>query len=244
MFMDKLLLTPTHTHLGALLRIMRQPCKLIGIGLCHSTVGREMMTRFGRPTWALFVLSLTVTLNAFAETEPDKKAQFLVATPSLLDPLFSRSVILMLNNDDEGALGIIVNRPSPATIARTFPHIEHATERTDSLYLGGPVQPTRIFVLMRSMEAPPAAEYVLPGVYVSSRQPSFDHALANQWPADRFRVIAGYAGWGSGQLGNELKRGDWRFFTATESALFDVPAEHLWEALTAQSRGQWAAGHN
>ena len=200
------------------------------------------MNRFGTPTCIAFILSLAVTASVWAESEPDYKAQFLVATPSLLDPMFSRSVILLLNNDDKGALGIIVNRPTPATIAQIFPHIEHAAGRTDNLYLGGPVRPTRIFVLLRSAEAPPATEMVLPGVYVSTRQPSFDHVLANNWPAERFRILAGYAGWAAGQLDSEIERGDWRFFPVTEAALFDVPAEHLWEALNAQSQGQWALG--
>ena len=194
------------------------------------------------PSMIVILLALLVTLSVRAQTPDTTQVQFLVATPKLVDPTFARSVILMLNDDEEGALGIIVNRPTPATIARVFPHIEHASERTDTLYLGGPVQPTRIFVLMRSDETPPAAEPVLPRVYVSTRQPSFDHVLANKWPAARFKVFAGYAGWGAGQLASEIERGDWRYYPATEAGLFDVPVEHLWEALTSQSRGHWAYG--
>lgn len=190
-----------------------------------------------RATW----VALLVVFCASAQPVTVDKVRFLVATPTLADPTFSRSVILMLNHDEDGALGIIVNRPTPATLAQVFPHLEHASDRTDTLYLGGPVRPTRIFVLLRAEEAPPAAEAVLPGVYVSTRQPSFDHALANNWPAERFRVLAGYAGWRAGQLETEVERGDWRFYPASESALFEVPAEHLWEALNAQSKGQWAS---
>ena len=223
-----------------LLRIMRWRWSLSAARKGHLTVNRNLLRHLGLSTCIALMLSLAVTASIRAEPEHAHKAQFLVASSSLLDPMFARTVIVMLSNDEAGALGIIVNRPAPATIAGAFPHMDRAAGRTDALYLGGPVQPGRIFVLLRSGEVPPAAELVVPGVYVSTRQPSFDHVLANNWPAKRFRVLAGYAGWAAGQLQNEIERGDWRLFPVTETALFDVPAEHLWDTLNAQSQGQWA----
>lgn len=192
-----------------------------------------------QPNIIALMLALLTMLSGAVTADETHEAQFLVAAPSLADPTFARTVILLLGHDDEGALGIIVNRPTSATIARVFPHIDHATKRSDRLYRGGPVQPKRIFILLRADEPPPAAESVLPGVYVSTRQQTFDHVLTNEWPESQFRVVAGYAGWGAGQLDNEVDRGDWQFHPASEPALFDVPAEHLWDALTAQSRGHW-----
>ena len=168
------------------------------------------------------------------------KGHFLVATPKLGDPMFGRAVILLLEHDDRGALGIIINRATKTPVARVFPLPAEARQRSDRVFVGGPVQPKRIFVLLRATEAPPAANAVLPDVYISTRQPAFDHAFKNDWPVNRVRVIAGYAGWSAGQLENEVKRGDWRFYPADAKFVFDAPPARLWEVLNALTRGQWA----
>lgn len=208
--------------------------------------GLRLMRRVAAPavtcaiTCVLAVAACVVTSAGVRAADRTWQGQFLIAAPKLADPIFGRSVILMLEHNDTGALGIIINRRTEVPIGKVFPLPHVAKDREDPLFVGGPVQRQRIFVLMRAEQSPPAATEVVPDLFVSTRQPALDHVLEESWSGDRFRVIAGYAGWSAGQLESEVKRGDWRFFPASAELVFDVPPEHLWDALNAQTRGFWA----
>src|SRR3712207_8591 len=75
------------------------------------------------------------------------RAQLLVASPQLIDPNFARTVVLITEHNDEGAMGVVLNRPATATVADAAPELEHLVAPGDDVYVGGPVQPSSVIVL-------------------------------------------------------------------------------------------------
>ncbi|MEM7404017.1 MAG: YqgE/AlgH family protein [Pseudomonadota bacterium] len=168
-------------------------------------------------------------------------ARFLIANESLAGSIFAQSVVLMLRHDSDGAFGLIVNKPTEATAADVFDELESAKERGDPVFVGGPVQTSTVFLLLRAERGPPGSHAVLPTVHLGTTELVLDYVFGHEWPADDLRIVAGYAGWAAGQLEGEIARGDWRYLPATASQLFDIPARRLWSALQGRSR-VWARG--
>ncbi|HEX5470344.1 MAG TPA: YqgE/AlgH family protein [Lacipirellulaceae bacterium] len=152
---------------------------------------------------------------------------FLVASRYLRDPNFVQSVVLMIHHDREGAMGVVINRPSDKTIREVWEMIGNdPCEREDLIYVGGPV-PGPLLAL-HSVETMSDHE-VLPGLYVSTHRDALDRIVRK---TDlRLRLCSGNAGWGSGQLEGELEAGGWLFTRATVD---DVFADHdsIWKTVT------------
>jgi putative transcriptional regulator len=131
----------------------------------------------------------------------------LLSMPQMADPNFSRTVILLCDYTDQGAFGVVVNRPmtEPAwTLIKTDPPIRVDPEIR--LWIGGPVEPQRTWVLMSDAQGPEEEQReVAPGVLLSVSHELTLRTL-QEAPTSRTRVIAGYAGWGPGQLDKEIKR--------------------------------------
>src|SRR3954464_178045 len=131
------------------------------------------------------------------------RGSLLIAAPQLLDPNFRRTVVLVADHGDEGAMGVILNRPSGMTVADAAPDLEPFIGADAAIFAGGPVQATSGVVLAEVTEAdePIFDDVVLvPGL--GERADVIDGA-------GRVRVFAGCAGWGPGQLEAELERDDW-----------------------------------
>ena len=165
------------------------------------------------------------------------KGMFLVASERLRDPNFSRTVVLLLNYDATGALGLIINRPSDVSLASALPDVEGLSGRPDVLYFGGPVGRNQLFLLVRSGTPPGDADPVVDEVYASVSMDTL-HALIDQGDSE-FHAHAGYAGWGPGQLDNEVLRGDWYVMPADAATIFDHPAEDVWPELMKRNAGLW-----
>jgi len=165
------------------------------------------------------------------------KGVFLVASERLNDPNFMRSVILLLEYDPTGALGLIINRPSDVALASALPEVEALSGRPDHLYVGGPVGRNQLFLLVRAASRPEDADLVVNQVYASVSLDTL-RSLLTQENAE-FHAHAGYAGWGSGQLDGEVKRGDWYVIPADAVTIFDQPPEHVWPALIKKNAGLW-----
>ncbi len=155
----------------------------------------------------------------------------LMAMPQVLDPFFHKGVVLLLAHQEEGSFGFILNRPTGIRVADVLRGMEISWKgATGALaYFGGPVQPQLGTVLW----SPPAgasgdgATQVLPGVAISQSVGDLQQ-LAEQ-PPPAFRLFLGYAGWGAGQLVEEILRNDWLTAPVRDDFVFAVSPERLWD---------------
>jgi putative transcriptional regulator len=152
------------------------------------------------------------------------EGQLLIASPGLLDPNFRRAVVLVTEHTDEGAAGLVLNRPGPAAVAEIVPELEPLVDDGESLWMGGPVQPNAVLVLGEFIDPEDAAVPLFgPLGFPSLSEPE------EVVPATtRRRVFAGYAGWGAGQLEDELAREDWIVEEAVPDDAFTEEPDLLW----------------
>jgi len=170
------------------------------------------------------------------------RGMFLVAGRRLMDPNFSESVVLLLEYDAKGALGLIVNRPTEVPLADLLPEVEELKERADVVYVGGPVAKNHIVLLMRSEQHPREAGRVFADTYVSSSMETLRRVVSIGGEGGNFHAYVGYAGWAPGQLDNEVSRGDWHISPADEATVFDKASEEIWPELIKKNSGQWVRG--
>jgi putative transcriptional regulator len=156
--------------------------------------------------------------------------KFLVARREMRDPNFAKTVVLLLDYGAEGALGLVINRPSHLQVSSLSSEIEELASRTDPIYVGGPVPAESLFVVFSADEPPGDSEAVFDRVHVT-RSAEVLRSLAGGDEPGVFRVIAGYAGWGPAQLDNEIARGDWHVIEADEGSVFTNAPDEVWEAL-------------
>jgi len=170
--------------------------------------------------------------------EPSK-GMFLIAGRGLLDPSFAKSVVLLVDVDTNGALGLIINRATEYKLAETMPELQEDPIAADLLYLGGPVGINTITLLMRSEEATEDIHHVFNDVYFSTSIPVLEAVLEKLDHEQRLRVYAGHAGWAAGQLQDELRRGDWHLVAADTELLFNTEPERIWLRLIRSVSGLW-----
>jgi putative transcriptional regulator len=164
------------------------------------------------------------------------RGQLLVAGPALLDPNFHRTVVLVCEHDENGAMGLVLNRPSPIPADQAIPELADALGAGERLWVGGPVQTTSVVVLADFTAAgdgmPVAGQVglVLPDTDLE------DVATA----VHRARAFLGYAGWGGGQLDGEVANEDWIVADfAPDDAFTDAP-EQLWSRVLERKGGSYA----
>lgn len=155
------------------------------------------------------------------------QGHFLIASHELTDPNFFQTVVLLVQHDDEGAMGLIVNRPSETPLKKLWKKLEQGVCRhTGVLYRGGPCEGP----LMALHDAPELADStVLDGLYYSTGRDSIAELVAK--PPQFLKLFAGYSGWGAEQLENELAEGSWRVLTAKREHL-SADDLQLWRKLT------------
>ena len=168
-------------------------------------------------------------MNDFASL----KSQLLIAMPTLQDPNFSRTVTYMCEHGEHGAMGIVVNRPTELKLADVLRHMEiegGLGEAGDQIvYLGGPVEEERGFVLHTHTDPWDSTLPVTAEISVTTSRDILEAMARGEGPAHTL-VALGYAGWGAGQLENELQENAWLSGPADNSILFNMPAEDRWEA--------------
>ncbi len=158
------------------------------------------------------------------------QASLLISMPQLQDPNFARTVVLLCDYGPDGAFGLVINRPAdvPATeMVRLEPPVVAGNDMP--LWIGGPVEPQRGWILLGEE---PAAEFkrIRDGLYLST-SPALLREVLEARPAPRARVLAGYAGWGPGQLDDELAQSAWLMADVDLDIVFDVPAAAMWETV-------------
>jgi putative transcriptional regulator len=152
------------------------------------------------------------------------QGQLLIASPSLLDSNFRRTVVLVTEHTDEGAAGLVLNRPSPSSVSELVPELEPLVEDDEQVWLGGPVQTNAVLVLGEFVDPDDAA---VP-LFGSLGFPSLEEPDEVVPATTRRRVFAGYAGWGAGQLESELGREDWIIEPARPDDAFTDAPDELW----------------
>lgn len=162
------------------------------------------------------------------ELASDLANHFLVAMPGMGDPNFEGSVIFVAEHNDKGALGLVINRPMDLDLGTLFERIdlrlEHNARKLSPVFYGGPVQTDRGFVLHRPVGRWGATVAVGEDVGLTSSKDVLEAFAAGEGP-DRLMVTLGYAGWGPGQLEDEIARNAWLTTPADVGVLFDVPAD-------------------
>ena len=159
--------------------------------------------------------------------------QLLIALPSLSDPNFSRSVTLICQHDADGVMGVVVNRPAEYTLDEVFRQmgIERADEAIASrqVVAGGPVHPERGFVLHDGARGWDSSLEIVDGLYVTTSRDVLEALARGQGPGSSM-VALGCAGWGAGQLEQELLEDSWLTAPVDAELLFSLPLEARWQA--------------
>lgn len=163
------------------------------------------------------------------------KGRFLVAASQILDPNFSRTVVLLFDYNDKGAMGVIVNRRTHVKLAKLLPDIDGLAPRGDVVYLGGPVETSGLRLLVRAANAPEEASPIVEDVYLTA-----DSAVITASSASAVRGYAGYAGWGAGQLDGEIERGDWHVFGGDAKVVFSQHPASVWQTLMDRTKMHFA----
>ena len=153
----------------------------------------------------------------------------LVSMPQMLDANFSKTVVLLAEYGAHGAFGLVMNRrmdePAHTIVTADEPLDIHPEMH---LYTGGPVEPTRAWIITANPELDFEALEVMPGVYLSASAPLVRKILESA-PDPSVRMVVGYSGWGAGQLDVELAQGAW-LLAPVQSDLIFGNADTMWEA--------------
>ncbi len=162
------------------------------------------------------------------------KGQLLVATPELLSPIFAQSVILMLEHSEEGAAGLILNRPTEASIAKVSEQVfEESIDWEKPISLGGPV-PGPLIVIHTDESL--ADRTILPGVYSTVDSDVVRDLVRRK--VEPSLTVANYSGWSAGQLESEIDDGSWVIVPARVSLVFSSDPESLWAAVMKDYHGR------
>lgn len=165
---------------------------------------------------------------------PDLLANhFLIAMPSLADANFARSVTLICEHSVEGCMGIVINRLTDLHLSDIFDQLgiapDKASHANDVVYLGGPVQSNRGFVLHEPLGEWESTLPVTDRFGVSTSRDILEAIAENRGP-EKFIVALGYAGWGAGQLEREITENSWLSGPANRDIIFNLPVEQRWKA--------------
>ncbi|ADV27894.1 protein of unknown function DUF179 [Pseudoxanthomonas suwonensis 11-1] len=158
--------------------------------------------------------------------------QLLVALPSLADPNFARTVALVCQHDDDGAMGVVVNRPSEYTLGQVLAQMgigsEDAALCARPVLHGGPVHQERGFVIHDGGQAWDSSLKVADGLYLTTSRDVLEAMAAGEGPVNAI-VALGCAGWGAGQLEHELSENTWLTVPADAGVLFELPLDDRWQ---------------
>ena len=189
---------------------------------------------------------------AIPKTDPDEpgtkedlaKGKFLVASRRLQDPNFKETVVLLVEYGVDGAMGVVINRPSTVRLATVFPDIKELKGRKDTIYVGGPVAVNRMLMLIRSSNIPEESQEITRNVYISSSWKVLERLMKSTSQDEKFRLFAGYAGWAPNQLDSERSRGDWYILKADAETVFTQNPSELWPELIRRVTAKWVRIEN
>lgn len=151
------------------------------------------------------------------------RGQFLISARHLRDPNFYKTVILLVEHGDHGAMGLVINRPSSILVRNALAGQFSLPKGDDLIYVGGPVEPSALFILHDVVELNGDETPILKGLYVGTNAEAFEQVVqraASEQQNLKYRIFSGCAGWSPGQLEGEIARGDWLIRPACHDAVF------------------------
>ena len=156
--------------------------------------------------------------------------KLLVASRGLGDPHFAETVVLLVHYDESGVLGLVLNRRTDVPLSRVL-DLEAAKDRSDPVYLGGPLVPSAVFALFQSSAKIAKAENIFDGVYLIAEIGLFEQTLSARPDPSVFHVYIGYTGWTQDQLRTEVQLGAWFVFPADTALVFNSDPDSLWHQM-------------
>jgi putative transcriptional regulator len=160
------------------------------------------------------------------------QGKLLVSSPALVDPNFRKTVVLIAHHDGEGAMGLVLSRPSAVAASEAVPALEGLPGGTDPVFVGGPVQPEAFMALAEFENVADAAAPIFGDVgFMPAESEPDDLAIR------RLRLFAGYAGWGPGQLEAELDEPSWIVVAAEPDDAFADDPDELWKTVVQRKGG-------
>jgi putative transcriptional regulator len=179
---------------------------------------------------AAFLLALALGGPAMAQQNLPANGLLLIAKPTLTDPSFTKTVVLVTQTEDGSTVGVIINRPSPLKLSQFLPQEYPAQNYRDPIFIGGPVMRQAIIAVYRAETEPAAAAFhVLKKIYLTMHPDNIKQLLAAQ--DAQYRLYAGFSGWMPRQLESEVERDGWYLLPADESMVFRKNTEGLWDEL-------------
>src|SRR5271170_1290518 len=174
----------------------------------------------------------TVLLPVQSKNAKDLGAgKLLVASRGLADPVFARTVVLLVHYDAEGVVGLILNRRTDVPLSRVLEGLNAAKRLSDPVYLGGPVETPAVFGLLRAPAKVEGAQHIFGAVYLISTKPLFEQTISTRPDPSGFHVYLGSAGWTKDQLRKEVELGAWFIFQADAGTVFDSDPDSLWSQM-------------
>ncbi len=192
--------------------------------------------------WAVFLLLIggawgSAESPCWGEEKPKTKLLFLVARSSIIDPVFERSVVLMIPLKGEPLIvGLIVNKPTRLPLLKIFPDSPSLKNRTDNAYLGGPVDEADPTLVFHSPKPPENAMPLYDDVYLSFDPKFIMGLMQDSKQTGEIRLFLGRSQWAPAQLQGEALEGSWYSLRAEGEVIFDRDSEHLWKRLHERAR--------
>lgn len=170
--------------------------------------------------------------------KPLKKGVFLVADPHMKGPYFQNSVVLLLKFGTDGAMGVIINRPTNIALEDVMPKDKGLDKINGKMFLGGPVAGSYPLMLLKTDKKPDEmAHHIFDNIYYVAEHKAMDKVIKKMASRDAVRIYAGHAGWYPGQLEAEVKRGGWLVISADPFTVFDKNPKNIWEDIISGAAG-------
>jgi putative transcriptional regulator len=183
-------------------------------------------------TAAALVIAAAAPQATQLDSPVPQPGDFLIASRRLDDANFAETVVLLLATGPDGAQGIVVNRRTLVRVATVLPGVEAFASRPDTLYWGGPVEPSKAVLLVRGAEPPPTGALLLEDVWVVRTREGIEQVMSGGAPAAVMRLYGGYAGWAPGQLEWEIQTRSWYVRRAAGDRIFAGDTDALWKELS------------
>jgi len=168
---------------------------------------------------------------------PLEKGSLLVALPSLVDPNFKQTVVLLCEAGEDGSMGLVVNRPTPLRLSEALPEQDILQGSDVPVYMGGPVQTDRILILNRGGSPVEGFLPIFSEIALGGTLEALKEAATGLGITGEFRPYRGYAGWGPGQLEDEIDEGAWLVLPGDPDAVFTRHPERLWQEIMGRTGG-------
>ncbi len=168
--------------------------------------------------------------------------KLLVASRDLGDPIFAKTVVLLVRYDTDGVVGLMLNRRTDVPLSRVFEQFKAAKDRSDPVYMGGPVELPAVFALLQSKAKLEEAEHVFGGVYLISTKSALEKTISGRPDPGVFHVYLGYAGWTPDQLRKEIEVGAWFIFQGDTQTVFNSNPDSLWSQMIRKTELKMADG--